>query len=452
MRNEKPTVLYITWSYRPAYSAGAIRAVNFVAALVEAGIRVVVLTVGREASVERIADDLIVCTVTEEGQSPREMDISDLPQWPRWQTIPGPDPAIQSFRAVYQTGHTLIGQYKPNAIFATAPPFCSLVAGHQLAADTNVPLILEFRDAWFTGMPWPYKNRWQRRSAQQWERNCVAKAERIITVTDAYRKILMDTYGTEVEKKTFTIRHGYDAGTDDDESILPPIDGLAEDKDSFLITHTGQFQGFDVIEPHPWRRIGQGLLRILVGARSCSQLRLEWQCPYHLMAAVAQVAEANPEFRRNYRLVFAGQTFEQIKTWAQQMNLEHVHQLGPIPSEQARKLMRNSDLLILLLYGITNCDYHWCVPSKLYSYLSTGRSVLALVPPGEARDIACQAGTGVAAVPDDVSGIAQQLLTVFEEHKSDQSERKPNWEFINQFDLKAQQRKFVEVILSVLEN
>jgi len=56
------------------------------------------------------------------------------------------------------------------------------------------------------------------------------------------------------------------------------------------------------------------------------------------------------------------------------------------------------------------------------------------------------------ADPGDVPGIAQQLLTVFTEHQSGQTERKPNWEFIRQFDLKIQQRKFVEVFLSVLEN
>ena len=449
---QKSTVLYITWGYRPTHTAGAIRAVNFVEALVEAGLRVIVLTVGREAGVEKVAEDLTICTVSEDGQMPSELEASSLPRRRRWEPLPGPDATSRSFRAVYRTAHGLIGQNKPSVVFASAPPFPSLLAGFHLAEQYGLGLILEFRDAWFTGMPWPYKNRWQRRGARHWERRCVQKADKIITVTDAYRRILIDAYGAEVGKKTFTIRHGYDARTNDDESILPLIDGLVEDKDSFLITHTGQFQGFDVIERHPWRRIGQGFLRILLGARSCSQLRLEWQCPYNLMAAVAQAAEENQEFRRNYRLVFAGQKFEQIKRWAEQMDLEHVHQLGSIPPAQARKLMRHSDLLVLLLYGITNCDYHWCVPSKIYSYLSTGKTVLALVPAGEARDIVCQAGTGVAAAPDDVSGIAQQLLTIFEEDQSGQSERKLNWEFITQFDLKIQQRKLEEVILSVLEN
>ena len=449
---QNSTVLYITWAYRPTHAAGTIRAVNFVEALVEAGFGVIVLTVGQRAEVEKISEDLTMCTVCQDGQIPPELKATSEPRWRRWEAIPGPDAASRTFRAIYQTAHGLIGQYKPSVVFASAPPFPSLVAGHHLAQRYGLGLILEFRDAWFTGMPWPYKNRWQRHGARYWEQRCVQKADKIITVTDAYRRILIDTYGAQVEKKTFTIRHGYNVDTDDDEQIRLPIDGLAEDEDSFLITHTGQFQGFDLIERHPLRGIGQVLLRILLGARSCSQLRLEWLCPYNLMAAVAQAAKENPEFRRNYRLVFAGQKFEQIEKWAQQMDLEQVHQLGPLPPEQARKLTRHSDLLVLLLYGIKNCAYHWCVPSKIYSYLSTGRPVLALVPAGEARELALKAGTGVAAAPDDVSGIAQQLLTIFAEHQSGQSDRKTNWEFINQFDLKVQQRKFVEVFLSVLGN
>jgi len=420
-------------------------------ALLEAGLRVIVLTVERRAEVEKISEDLTICTVSEDGQIPSELEASSLSRWRWWETIPGPDAASRTFRAVYRAAHGLIGQYKPSVVFASAPPFPSLLAGHHLAQRYGLPMILEFRDAWFTGMPWPYKNRRQRHGARHWERRCVQKADKIITVTDAYRRILIDTYGAEVEKKTFTIRHGYDASIDDDEQILPPIPGLAEDEDSFLITHTGQFQGFDVIERHPWRKIGQSLLRVLLGARSCSQLRLEWQCPYNLMAAVAQAAKENPEFQRNYRLVFAGQKFEQIETWARQMNLEHVYQSGPVSPEQARNLMRNSDLLVLLLYGIKNCAYHWCVPSKIYSYLSTGKPVLALMPAGEARDLLEQAGTGLTAAPDDVSGIARQLLTVFGEYQSGQSDRKPNWEFIKPFELKFQQQQFVDVFLSVLD-
>jgi glycosyl transferase family 4 len=448
---QKSTVLYITWAYTPAHTAGAIRAVNFGDALRKAGFRVIVLTVRCEAGVGRISDDLIVCTVTEDGQLPSEMDTSDLPRWPWWKPIPGPDPSRRSFRAVYQTAHNLIGQYKPDVLFATAPPFSSLVAGHQLAEHYHLPLILEFRDAWFTGMPWPYKNRWQRRSAQHWERLCVDKADRVITVTDTYRRILSDTYGTKVGNKTCTIRHGYDARTFDNEPAPLEIPGGAAEEGCFVITHTGQFQGFDELESQPWRRLGQGIKRIILGSRSCCQLRMDWQCPYYLMAAVAKAAQTNSEFRRQYRLVFVGQKFDQIDRWAQQMHLEHVHQTGPLLPEQALQWMRQSDLLVLLLYGIKNCAYHWCVPSKLYSYLRAGKPILPLTPSGEARDLARQSGLAGKAMPDDISYIARELLIFFRDQQRDPAEREMNWEFVKPFDLKIQQQRFVEQFQSVLD-
>jgi len=450
----KPTVLYITWAYRPTHTAGAIRAVNFVDALIESGLRVITLTVGHQESIERVSDGLTVYSVTENGQIPSEIDSSALPYWPGWKPIPGPDPVARSFRAVFRTAHGLIRQYEPGVLFATAPPFSSLVAGSQLAEQYNLPQILEFRDAWFTGMPWPYKNVIQRLGAKYWERRCVLSANRIITVTNAYRRILIDTYGPDVEKKTFTIRHGYDSRMQDDRQALPQIQPLSRQKNPFVITHTGQFQGFDVTSPQTfrraWRSMRQGIARIVLGATSCNQLRLDWLCPYNLMAAVAKAAAENPQFRQKYRLIFAGQKFDQIDQWAQQMNLEHVHQFGPLPSPQARQIARQSDLLVLMLYGIKNCDYHWCVPSKIYDYLSTGKPVLALLPPGEAGDLVTQAGTAFPAPPEDISAIAQQLISLFKTQQSGGILRKPNWEFIKQFDLRLQQKQFAEVFLSVL--
>ena len=145
MRN--PTVLYITWAYRPARTAGAIRAVNFVEALVEAGLGVIVLTVGQRAEVEKISEDLTICTVSGDGQIPPELEASSQSRWRRWESIPGPDAASRTFRGIYRLAHGVIGQYKPSVVFASAPPFPSLLAGHRLAERYGLGLILEFRDA-----------------------------------------------------------------------------------------------------------------------------------------------------------------------------------------------------------------------------------------------------------------------------------------------------------------
>ena len=79
-----------------------------------------------------------------------------------------------------------------------------------------------------------------------------------------------------------------------------------------------------------------------------------------------------------FRLVFAGQTFDQVDQWARRWGLEgNVEQLGPVPAESTEELSADADLLALSPYGIKSCAYHWCVPSKVYSYLGSGNAILA---------------------------------------------------------------------------
>ena len=73
-----------------------------------------------------------------------------------------------------------------------------------------------------------------------------------------------------------------------------------------------------------------------------------------------------------------------------------------------------------------------------------------LAPPGEARDLARQAGVAFEATPDEVDDIAEILSDLFEQHISGGIRVQPNEEFIQQLALPEQQFKFVEAICSVL--
>jgi len=454
MPQKQRTVLYITRYYRPSTSAAGIRAGNFVDALLQRNLHVIVVTVGSQAKIEKVSDRLTVCWVSLNGRLPCEMDGQDR-RWPWWSVLPGPDPPGKSSKTIYRACQWLIEQYRPNLVFVTGPPFSLMALTCELAAIYHLPMILEFRDAWYTAMPWPYKNVLERLSAKRWERRCVSSATRIITVTDAYRQILIDTFGPGIAQKTTTIRHGFDACDIDKQPTSTNNRHTDEDKKTFTIAHIGQLRGFDIVETRVLLRVFRTIIhmlkRIFVGANFCEKLRLDWMCPHYLMKAVSQVASVNGDFARRVRLVFAGEKFPQIDTWAQKMNLtENIEQYGSLPPEQARQLARQADLLVLMLYGIKNCSYHWCVPSKVYTYLATGNPILALLPPGEAKDLVTEAGTGIIAAPDDPCAIAKQLSRLFHEHTSGIASIRPNWDYIRQFELTIQQNKFADVILSVL--
>jgi len=296
----------------------------------------------------------------------------------------------------------------------------------------------------------PYRNALQRASARRWERRCVEKADKIITVTEAHREILIEEYGKDIDQKTSTIRHGFEtAGTA--WANGPPYKTRPSHRmrDRFVIAYTGQLRGIDIASQGRLSRLLHGIahliLRASVGARFCERLELDWMSPHRVMRALGQVILEKPQWRGRIELVFAGERFDQIDQWAKEMDLVGcVRQMGRLSPEEANQLAQEADLLVLTLYGIKDSAYHWCVPSKLYQYLATGHPILALVPAGEARDLVLQAGTGLVAEPDSVSAIAREITRVLVDRENGRESVKCDWFFVKQFELAGQQKKFTD--------
>jgi glycosyltransferase involved in cell wall biosynthesis len=459
----KKTVLYLTRYYMPSFSAAGIRAGRFVDALSQSGHKVIVATVGEKACLEKPSKDTSepwVCRVSGRGDLPPELcSERTLPSRPWRKPLPGPDPDPKCSRGLFQACYSLVQHHKPDMIYVTSPPFSLLAIAHEVADICKLTLIVEMRDAWYGGMYWPYRNARRRRLAREWEARCLSDADVIVTVTQTHKKILQDNYPADVAGKIVNIPHSFDKSLLEEKqphSNIEQQSGSQLRKKNFTITYVGQVRGIDVTTESFGRRALRGLnlwvRRILLGANFCEKLRLDWMSPIHLLRAMAQLAEREAEFRERVRLVFVGQKYNEIDLLARQMNLStNVRQYGPQSPVGAQKFVSQADLLVVNLYGIVGMDYHWCVPCKLYTYLGTQKPVLALLPPGEARDLVLRAGTGFVAEPDNVEAIADVLESLFRQHLAGKITIKPDRDFIRQFDHRHQQSRFVRVVESVGE-
>jgi len=54
-----------------------------------------------------------------------------------------------------RAGRRILGDQKPDAVFATAPPYTALVLGLRLKVLGHIPLVCDFRDPWPTGFQEP---------------------------------------------------------------------------------------------------------------------------------------------------------------------------------------------------------------------------------------------------------------------------------------------------------
>lgn len=428
------TFLYITKYYPPTSSAAGIRAQRFVKALVDADYRVIVLTFSDDGGEESPALNPQVYRVTASentlGGTTRIIPIHKSGVG----VLPGPDPDKKCCQLVFEMGQRLLEKHQPDALLVSGPPFSFMAIARQLALRKNLPLILDFRDAWFSGMPWPYANRIRRSSARRWEHRCVVTARKIITATEEMGKILGRRYGREISDKCATVRHGFDSN-----AVSPEPGKHKSDKDYLTLVYTGQLRGIDIDAASGLYRtcqaIGHNLLRYTVGARFCEQLRLDWMSPLNLFKAIAQEGREDKRFLERIRLLFAGERFASLDRWARQYGIDKmVTQLGPMSPSEAQATAQQADLLLLNLYRIKGLDYHWCVPSKLYSYLGSGHPILALVPEGEAAELVRQSGTGIVVHPEDITGIRAALRALVLQPEQVAKSLKPNWDYIKKFD------------------
>ncbi|MBN1844286.1 MAG: glycosyltransferase [Sedimentisphaerales bacterium] len=424
-------------------------------ALLQADWRVVVCTAGEAPRFELGSEHHHIVRLSPQGRIPQYVTPADKPRKKLPLILPGPDPNSRFVRAVFNLAPSLIGRYRPDILMASGPPFSLFTASRFLGMQFNIPLVLDFRDAWHTPMPWPYRHRWQRKAAIREEALCLRQASRLIAATEVLQRSWQSVYGVTISNISCIIRHGFTPlPADFPSDLLPEACRFFDDAPPFLLVYTGQLRGIDIMTnsglENAVRGIGRFLRRILLGATFCEHLNMDWMSLRYLLPALAQAGRECPDFKNRFRLVLAGQPYTKIDDLAEKYGLKgRIIQTGFLPADQIDALLRRSQLALLMLYGIKSCPNHWCVPSKLYGYLGAGRPILSLLPEGEALDIAKKSQLAITAPPNDPVKIKEAILSAFQRQQDKSVVIKPDWDYIQQFSAEVQMQRFRDCLESI---
>lgn len=271
-----------------------------------------------------------------------------------------PDREIGWALPALRTAARLVEQWHPDVIYASAPPYTSLIVASALSHRSGVPWVAGLTDLWSDNPYNPYRGTRFDHLYRALEVRVLSSAAGIVVTTDEAAEIIQARY----RKPIATVMNGYDAKEVRERTRRPTSEELR-------IVHTGV-------------------------------LMHELRDPTPLFLAM------NDLRARGHRVVvdFFGRDSAIAFEAAQRIgvsDLVSVH--GPISHEEVLEVQRDADILLVLQW---NGDRIAC-PQKIFEYAAARRPILSIGPDdGPVARLLHQFEMGVVARhPED---IARELL------------------------------------------
>lgn len=143
-----------------------------------------------------------------------------------------PDRWIGWYPAAIRAGRKLFGEWSPDIIFSTAPPYTSFVVAHKLAKILDIPWVADYRDLWIDESNLQYKTV-RGRVNKYVEKWLLSSCSGLVTVTDNWTQNLKKKYEIPVT----LAMNGFDPDDFDEKNknVLYP--------DHFTILYAGVLYG-----------------------------------------------------------------------------------------------------------------------------------------------------------------------------------------------------------------
>ena len=261
------------------------------------------------------------------------------------------------------------------ALYSTSPPVSSHLIAGLVKGMTRLPWIADFRDPWIGNSyaaPLPRLHRYLQARLERW---IVHRADRVVFASAGLRRRYAERYPS-LAHRFVVIPNGYDPA---EMQLVAPARPDAESTGTAVVrlVYTGSVYGEDELP---------------------------------IFAAGLELAlERRPELRDRLRVEFIG--------WMTDANARLVDQLRPrlgdvvsrtgfLPREIALARLQAADAGLVLIAAGPGRDV--VVTGKLFEYIGLSKQILAMVPPGDARELLNDLHWGIVADPEPES-VAQAL-------------------------------------------
>ncbi len=267
-----------------------------------------------------------------------------------------------------------------DAVYSTSAPITAHLIAGLVKRLTGAPWVAEFRDPWIgnpvdeAAGPLPWMHRRLRVRLERW---IVRSADRIVFVSPSTQRLYRRRYPKAAAMVTITNGH------DPTETIAR----VARDARS-----------------RPYRLVWAGALY-----RS-EELRL-------FLEGLGALAARRPTLGQELEVVFYGHVTDSCRAVADRIVRDRrlgsiVRFEGFVPRRAALAALADADAALVMLGAGPGMGQF--IPGKLFECLGLSQQVLAVLPPGDARDILEELDWGVIADPDpsEVERAIERLLVL----------------------------------------
>jgi glycosyltransferase involved in cell wall biosynthesis len=268
---------------------------------------------------------------------------------------------------------------EPDVVIGTSPTFFAAMAAAAAGASRRIPFIMEVRDLWPAVMVelGVLRNRLMIGALERLEMSLYARATRVVTVTESFRR---DLIGRGLPAtKVFTIPNGADV------DFWQPAEPPAELR----------------------RRLGleDRFVVLYIGAHGIS----------HALSRLLESAEQLQE-KAQIHFVFVGEGAEKerLVRRAREARLKNTLFLDPVAKETVREFYALADVCLVPLRDIPLFDTF--IPSKMFEIMAMAKPIVGSLR-GEAADILRRSGGAIVVEPEDSSAIAQAILRLYHQRE-----------------------------------
>jgi len=389
-------VLMVAFHFPPqAGSSGVQRTLRFVQHLPALGWQPLVLTANTLAydqTNSHLLADVPAGTVVRRAlalDTARHLQVAGR----YWAAMARPDRWMSWRWDAVRQGLAMVRAFKPDAIWSTYPIATAHVIGAELARQTRLPWVADFRDPMAQeGYPSDPRT-WQ--AFERIEATAARQARWCVFTTPSAACLYQQRY-PQAAQRMMVLENGYD-----EESFLQ---AGALDAPRLLATD------LPAVRNRPALLLHSGI--VYPSERD----------PAALFVALGQLAQSGAVGPEDLMIRFRAAVHEDLlRDLAMRHNVQALVEICPaLPYREALAEMLNADTLLLM--QASNCNAQ--IPAKFYEYLRAGKPLLGLTDPaGDTAAAMRSAGLSDTARLDNAPEIAQALQQLLRELRLGQAAR-----------------------------